>query len=463
VQNRLTFRAANVLRLLLEARRAEQQGPAALERLRRARLAEMVRFARANSPYYRSLCSALPDDIHDPAQLPVTNKRMLMFHFDEWVTDRDVTIEKARTFVEDPGLIGTPFLGKYTLATTSGTTGTPGIFLLDQRNWAVTTACSLSMLAGWLNAGEIIRILGKRGRTAIVQATGGHFVGATTGAAILKGRLGRTARVFPAQTPLPELVIQLNRFQPALVLGYASIVAQLAGEQEAGRLAIRPVLVSPTSEGLPVTEYERIARAFHAKVRINYVATECLFMAIGCEHQWLHVASGWAMLEPVDADYRPVPPGRQSHTVLVSNLANRVQPILRYDLGDSILQRPDPCPCGNPLPAIRVLGRTADLLVFAGRHGQSIAVPPIVLEAVVDRTPGVERFQIVQTAPTTLRVRLRAKAGGPGEVWQAVHAEIMKVLIERDAGHVAVERAEEPPETCPGRKYRTVIPLRSSA
>lgn len=56
------------------------------------------------------------------------------------------------------------------------------------------------------------------------------------------------------------------------------------------------------------------------------------------------------MLEPVDADYRPTPVGERSHTVLISNLANRVQPVLRYDLGDSVLQRSDPCPAATRCP-----------------------------------------------------------------------------------------------------------------
>nr|BFE45663.1 hypothetical protein GCM10017547_35560 [Pseudarthrobacter oxydans] len=52
--------------------------------------------------------------------------------------------------------------------------------------------------------------------------------------------------------------------------------------------------------------------------------------------------------------------------MLLSNLANRIQPILRYDLGDSVTTRTDPCPCGDPTPAIHVQGRTAELLTFPG-------------------------------------------------------------------------------------------------
>jgi phenylacetate-coenzyme A ligase PaaK-like adenylate-forming protein len=183
-----------------------------------------------------------------------------------------------------------------------------------------------------------------------------------------------------------------------------------------------------------------------------------MFFSYGCGERWLHVNSDWAVLEPVDADYRPVPPGEQSHTVLLSNLANRVQPILRYDLGDSILLRPDPCQCGNPLPAIRVRGRSADVLNFPTEGGGRVTIPPLAME--VDQVPGVELAQIIQTAPTTLRVRLRPAPGAEAEqVWQAVRNEIRHLLAAHKLDHVAVELAEEQPKQSPGGKYRTVIPL----
>ena len=72
----------------------------------------------------------------------------------------------------------------------------------------------------------------------------------------------------------------------------------------------------------------------------------------------LHVSADWYIFEPVDRNYRLVLRGEPSHTVLMTNLANRVQPLIRYDQGDSVTLRPDACPCGSPLPAIRVVGRT---------------------------------------------------------------------------------------------------------
>ena len=71
-------------------------------------------------------------------------------------------------------------------------------------------------------------------------------------------------------------------------------------------------------------------------------------------------------------------------------------------------------------------------------------MPPLVLE--VDHVPGVELFQVVQSAPTRLRVRLRLAAGDDRDrVWQAVHAELANLLIAHGLGQVSVELAAEPP------------------
>ncbi|PRY02450.1 hypothetical protein [Allonocardiopsis opalescens] len=166
------------------------------------------------------------------------------------------------------------------------------------------------------------------------------------------------------------------------------------------------------------------------------------------------------MVEPVDAGHRPVPPGERSHTVLISNLANRVQPILRYDLGDSVVLRPDPCPCGSPLPAARVQGRTADLLGFPTRGGGRTAMSPLLVAILLDHAPGVDQVQIVQTAPDVLRVRLRpARDADREEVWRRLREEPAGLLAEHRVDGVAIERVEEPPERSPGGKFRRIVPL----
>lgn len=439
--------------MLLDAHKARKAGRKALVERQRARLAEMVSFARANSNFYRQLYQDLPEDIRDPSLLPVTSKKQLMAHFNEWVCDSAVTIENVRTFTEDPHLIGERFLGKYTVVTTSGTTGTPGMFLVDDRSMTVVGALGLLTLSKWLSGSEVMQILLRGWRMANVVAVNGHF-----SAAVASGQHKKMLRAFPVDMALPELVSAINDFRPTIFGGYASTIMLLAGEQEAGRLNIAPVLVLPIAEGLTDREYDRIGEVFNTKVRTSYAASECPFLSYSCAHKWLHVDSDWVVLEAVDADYKPISPGEQSHTVLLSNLANRIQPILRYDLGDSIQERPEPCPCGDPLPAIRVKGRTADLLIFPKEGGGQVSIPALALE--VDHVPGIDLFQIVQAAPNKLRVRLKAAASAdPEQLWKAVRSAVTGVLRKNGVSHIEVERAVEEPEQSAGGKYRTVIPL----
>lgn len=450
----------NTLSLLLDARSAMKQGPAAIAARQRARLGEAVKHARAHSRFYRERYRDLPDTVEDAALLPVTSKKELMANFDAWVTDPEATLEKARAFAGREDLIGQKFLGRYTLATTSGTTGTRGIFLLDDHTMAVTQAVAFRMLSSWLGFGDFMKIVAGGGRTSMVMATGGHFASAVAAARLRKGRAAKAVQVLSVHMPMAELVERLKAHRPVLVAPYASAAALLADEQEAGRLLIKPALLTLSAEGLPEREYDRIAKAFKCKVGNSYAATEVTFLSYSCKHHWLHVNADWVVLEPVDAEYRPVAPGVHSHTVLVSNLANRVQPILRYDLGDSVLMRPDPCPCGNPLPAIQVKGRSAEVLNFTNERGERVALPPLLFGTIVDRTPGVERFQLVQTGPAALRVRLLAIADESRDfVWRAVRGQIANVLGHHGLAHVKIELGEEAPEQSAGGKYRQIIPL----
>src|SRR5581483_9465634 len=134
--------------------------------------------------------------VQEPSLLPVTDKKKLMARFDDWVTNREVTIEKTRAFIDKPDLIGEKFLGKYTALTTSGTSGMPGIFAWDERSTTVTYALALGrMIRDWLRIGDTFRIVSRGGRMTMVCATGGHYAEAVAGARLRKQRGDKAVQV----------------------------------------------------------------------------------------------------------------------------------------------------------------------------------------------------------------------------------------------------------------------------
>ncbi|TDD24746.1 phenylacetate--CoA ligase family protein [Nonomuraea diastatica] len=451
-----------------DARKAVKEGRPGIERRQRERLAEAVAHARDNSRFFKELYADLPDQVTDTARLPITDKRQLMARFDDWVADPRVTLEAARAFADDPDLIGAKFLDTYLLTTTSGTTGSVGIFLNDPHTLQVAGALVARGILGTLvTPGSVLKLLARGGRSAKIAGTGGHFAMAAAEMAQRRAnkRREKSVRLLSVQSPVPQLTAELNDFQPALIECYASTALLLAREQEAGRLRLNPVMLSLGGEGLTEPEYARISQAFGG-VEINnlYGCNEAVALSFTCKENWLHIHEDWVIFEPVDADYQPTPAGELSHTVLLSTLYRREQPILRYDLGDSILRRPDPCPCGSPLMAVRVQGRASSVLTFPNQRGQESTIVPLALATAVERTAGVELFQVVQTAPDALRVRLRTADGAdPRRVRESVRTDLANVLVDHDLGNVTIDCGDEPPVQAAGGKYPQVVPYAGNA
>jgi phenylacetate-coenzyme A ligase PaaK-like adenylate-forming protein len=441
---------------------AEREGAAGLVRRQGARFAALLADTRRESRFYRHLYRRLPDDGVALSDLPVVTKRELMAAFDDWVTDTDITRSGVEAFIADPSLIARPYCGRYFVCTSAGTTGHPGIFVYDRGAIDVYRAINFARVTHtWFGTRDLLRMARRGFRWASVLGTGGHYVGAAWIELERKRDpvRAREFRVFPVQQPLEDLVAGLNAFDPAMLTGYPSALELLAEEQAAGRLKLRPVILECGGESLAEDASAHMKAVFVCSVHSMYSASECLPMAFSCDHDWLHVNSDWVILEPVDKDFRPAPPGEPSHTVLLTNLANRVQPLIRYDLGDSVLVRAEPCPCGSALPAIRVIGRLDDVLHLRAADGHVVKILPLAIGTVVDETPGVHRSQLIQTGPTTIRIRLNLSAGMDVEkTWRDAMAKLSAYLVEQDLGNVELIRAKEPPQQkARFGKFRQVI------
>ena len=83
---------------------------------------------------------------------------------------------------------------------------------------------------------------------------------------------------------------------------------------------------------------------------------------------------------------------------------------------------------------------------------------PLALETVVEETPGLRRFQLIQTGPRTLTLRLEVQPGGDeAVVWSAAEAGLTSFLTARGLGGLNLERSPESPRpNARGGKLRHV-------
>ena len=447
-------RRARLLQLALDAVRARAGGPDALASRRDRRLAAMLTHAR-RIPFYRRHWSGITESA-GLAELPPVTKVEWVEGFDESVTDPAITRDAVWRYVQDRARVGRPWLDRYSVCRSSGVAGMKSLFVTDQDAMDVYWALWLTRgWMSWLGASGAARMGRRGGRVAAVIATNSHYASA----AMVRrpSPLGAFANVrsttLSIQKSVSRIARSLDYWQPSALVGYPTALDCLAVEQLAGRLSLDIVLAVSVSEWVEPAARARIESAFGCPLRDSYAASEFLSLGFECPEGWLHVNADWVVLEPVDEDLRPVPPGETSHTALVTNLANRTQPVIRHDLGDRVTARPDPCPCGNPLPAIRVEGRQHDTLIFRDGDREVALLPMAMIIGLLGSVPGIgPGTQMVQTAEDVLSFRLQFVEGAdPVATWEVMESRVRSYLRSRGLPNVSVELSPIPP----GRDPRT--------
>jgi phenylacetate-CoA ligase len=326
-------------------------------------------------------------DLADLPSLPVMTKAQMMANFDELISDRLVSRAAAEQALAATGEEPSPLPGGYLCMATGGSSGQRGIFAYD----AASVAEFLCLLFR-----TRLAALGAAG-TGVVPDVSFAMVGASCAVhgtslvpSVLEGSPINFARV-PVTLPFGEIVARLNRLQPQGLFGYPSVLARLAAEYRAGRLQISPRLINCTAEQLQPRFRAAIREAFDVPVFNTFATTEGLMGSSGPDDPFITLASDSCIVELVDAVGRPVPPGTASARVLVTNLYNHLQPLIRYELNDSFARQPDAPSHGHP--RITVEGRADEVL-----HYHDADVHPLVLRSVLLAQPSVLDYQARQTA-----------------------------------------------------------------
>jgi phenylacetate-CoA ligase len=398
-------------------------------------------YAYTYSPFYQRFHKGLYDA---PLQdLPVLTKALLMEHFDDLVTDRAIHLQDVKAYVANRRG-DERFLGRYWVNATSGSSGHPGLFLVNRAEWLTMLASAFRAFEG---AGIKITLTHRVKMAQIASTTPFHMS--------MQG--GTTAQNWwlpimnlAASERVETLVERLNAWQPDVILAYASLLRILADEQLAGRLQIAPRTVISGSEVLTQETRHRVVQAWGEVLFDMYGATECGLAAECDQHRGMHLMEDLVIVEVVDQDNRPVPPGVYGDKLLITVLFKRTQPLIRYEMSDSVRLSPDPCPCVRPFALIDdTQGRVEEVLSFPGRAGGSVNVQPLVFNRIMDTLP-VSGWQVAQETDG-LHVLL---SGVRGELDDAALAETVRQALAKQEvviPPVGVQRVTSIPKSATGK------------
>lgn len=329
------------------------------------RIAQAAAHAWDTSAFYRDRWGAQPrlENWQDFQALPIVTKNQMLRH------------------ASDQGGMQPALTGARVGFSTRGTSGNPLVLWLEEEEAAAYVVPTLRGFrwAG-LQAGDDTLILSPSWHRlaameghAVVQAGArpAYFWGTLSDPAHAEPFVEALLDVRPAfVTSTPPFLLNVLSHCADRGLNPAEVFAPVRTLVLAG-LALTPGLRRHLEVTLDTQVFER------GGTQEGAAMDECP------AHQGMHVHEDVCLIEVLDKQGQPVPPGTAGRLV-VTKLVASGSPFLRYDTGDQAWFHPGACPCGCTLPRLRILARPESTLMVAGK-----AVTGFEVRAVLDEDPAL--------------------------------------------------------------------------
>ena len=420
---------AKILWQLYQLKRNVRKSKSEMKALQDRKLRQMLRYAYNHSAYYkRSFHEAgiSPQDL-DTLPLPcfpTIDKKTLLSNFDELVTVSDLTQDGIRAFDENAAVDRKPYLGKYHVVHSSGSTGKPGYFAYDDAAWEYMLL-GITRAALWdMSMGDIFKLLLSRPRVVYIAATDGRYGGAMAVGDGIDG-VGARQMYLDINAPLQEWVSKLRTFKPNIVIGYPSAIKVLGELVSEGQISLQVLRVISCGEPLGASLRNCFESVFQAEVINIYAASESL--ALGVE---THTSGGMLLFDDMNVIEM------ENGKMYLTNLYNFAQPLIRYEISDRLTIKAAPEHGKYPFQvATGLLGRSEDILWFEDDNGKQEFLHPLAIEGFC--IEGLMDYQFRQTGRDAFEMDAEISSA---EYKESVRQEMLRqmklILQEKGLGFV---------------------------
>ncbi|UCE10755.1 MAG: phenylacetate--CoA ligase family protein, partial [Candidatus Thorarchaeota archaeon] len=378
-----------------------------------------LKHAIAESSFYKDFCDGAPTEKKSKEEfssVTLVDKEKIMDNLDNVFTSSLLRRESLEQHLATSP-VGKRYMDEFTVIHTSGSSGNIGIFAYDPVSWDTLKALVLARCTSF-------GIGLKRKRLAFIGLTDGHYAGVTLASDV--PRIMANYTDVSVNEPISKTVEHLKEFQPDDLRGYPSGLVLLASEQQAGRLDIKPNKVVSSAEPLDEKTTRLIEEVFGVTPYNFYAASESIGIAQDCDlHCGLHVFNDLHVVEILNDKGEALPPGKPGEVVL-TNLYNRCQPLIRYRLRDIAVYSEEECDCGLPYPLLKnIYGRQEETIwVENGQGGFDVIHPMVFTEFFV---PGLRRLQVHYEKRNKLRLLVMGK-GNSDDILKAVEDRMNNIL-----------------------------------
>ena len=336
-----------------------------------AQLEDLLKYARANVPYYRDLFRKHDvNDLNDFKKIPILDKETLRQNYSGLM---DCNLKKYG----------------FAYTNTSGTTGTPIRVPVyhegRQKNYAF-----FERAKRWAGIPENSRGVTFAGRVLVrPNAVKGPYWRYN----YFNNNLQCSSYHLSEQNLL-EYYKAIRDFKADFLDSYPStayILAKFIRERRLPRVSFCAVITSAET----LLDYQRrtIEEVFGCSVFDQYGNAEQAGFICQCEAGSYHVNLEYGIMEFLN----PVTQEEAKHgelaEVVCTGFTNKAMPLIRYGIGDTAIASSEMCPCGRKFPVVdRLTGRVDDLIIT--KDGRKIGRLDPVFKGVGET---IVESQIIQT------------------------------------------------------------------
>lgn len=353
------------------------------ERIQRKRLNNILKYAKNNSEYYSK---AIDDNLSFENIKPI-NKKEFVENFDQIITDNRIKLNNVVDNIAKNKTDET--ISKYAITKTSGSTGNPTVIIEDEyfQNYVSTVN-----FTRFFHQKLPMIMIGEFSDFSIETKVINKLKNDT-------GLMNIFFKCISTEDPIDSIISQLQKIGPALVVGYTGVLTTVSSMLLEKKVNIKEKRIIVSGEYCSENDKELIKKAFNCNdVKRAYALTECGMIGCECKCGHIHIAGDCAKIEPVDENNNFVGYNKKSDKVLLTNLMNKIQPIIRYEVTDSIiLHKAEECSCGSSEDWIEIEGRSNDNIVILDGD-KEITVPSISLLIAMSRInkDGLMKFKNYQ-------------------------------------------------------------------
>lgn len=419
------------------------------------KLHDILHYAYDHSAYYRKTFEAKgitkeTIDTADITSFPILNKKTLMENFDEIVTV-NIRQEDLRKFDETHDTKTRSYLDQYHLVHSSGSTGTSRYFLYDEDAWNMMLAGIMRGAFWKMSFSEIIKLLRAKPRVLYLAATDGRYGGAMAVGDGIED-LGGKQYQLDINTPLKEWKQIIEDLDPNVLIGYPSAVKILTKLFQEKKIAICPERIITCGEPLARQLRTFIEEVFSCPLINFYGASESLAMGVESSSE-----EGMILFD--DLNYIEIIDGR----MYITCLYNKAQPLIRYQILDSLRLKEEPLPDCGFTHCDTVEGRDEDIIWLLDTFGRLDFLHPLSVEGIC--ADGLRDYQFIQLSLSSFEVKAEINEGADKEyIRKEMNDIISSILHEKQLKGIqfSIHFVEQLyPDNTTGKK-QLVVPLTRS-